>query len=42
MPAYKDEKKGTWFVQCSYRDYTGSRIWRTKRGGLATLSWTVP
>lgn len=32
MPAYKDEKKGTWFVQCSYRDYTGSRIRTTKRG----------
>ena len=32
MPVYKDEKKGTWFVQCSYRDYTGSRIRTTKRG----------
>lgn len=32
MPTYKDEKKGTWFVQCSYRDYTGSRIRTTKRG----------
>lgn len=32
MPAYKDEKKGMWFVQCSYRDYTGSRIRTTKRG----------
>ena len=32
MPAYKDEKKGTWLVRCSYRDYTGSRIRTTKRG----------
>lgn len=32
MPTHKDEKKGTWFVQCSYRDYTGSRIRTTKRG----------
>lgn len=38
MPAYKDEKKGKRFVQFSYCDYAGSRIWKTKRGGLATLS----
>ena len=32
MPAYKDEKYGTWLIQCSYRDYTGQRIRKTKRG----------
>lgn len=32
MPAYKDEKKGTWFVQCAYKDYKGERIRTTKRG----------
>lgn len=32
MPAYKDEKRGTWFVQLRYTDWTGKTARKTKRG----------
>lgn len=32
MPAYKDAKRGTWFVRFRYTDWTGRRIETTKRG----------
>lgn len=32
MPAYKDEKKGTWYVQFYYQDWQGKRIKKQKRG----------
>ncbi len=32
MPAYKDVKKGTWYVKFSYKDWTGTPRWTTKRG----------
>lgn len=32
MPAYKDEKRGTWFVVIRYTDWTGKRVETTKRG----------
>lgn len=34
MPAYKDEKRGTWYVRFRYTDWTGKRIETTKRGFL--------
>ena len=32
MPAYKDEKRGTWYARFYYTDWTGKRIETTKRG----------
>lgn len=32
MAAYKDEKRGTWFVQCSYKDAANRKQRKTKRG----------
>lgn len=32
MPAYKDEKRGTWYVQFWYTDWTGKRVHTIKRG----------
>ena len=32
MPAYKDEKKGTWRVTFRYTDWTGKKKQTTKRG----------
>lgn len=32
MPAYKDEKKKTWYVQFYCKDWTGKRIKKQKRG----------
>ena len=32
MPAYKDDKKGTWFVKFRYTDWTGKARFTTKRG----------
>lgn len=32
MPAYKDAKRGTWFVVIRYTNWTGERIETTKRG----------
>lgn len=32
MPAYKDEKKGTWFASFYYEDWTGERKKKVKRG----------
>lgn len=42
MPAYKDNKKGTWYVKCRYKDWTGNTRWCTKRGFSTkrdALSW---
>lgn len=32
MPAYKDEKKKTWYVKFSYKSWNGTTSWVTKRG----------
>lgn len=32
MPAYKDEKRGTWYVKFRYTDWTGKKIETMKRG----------
>jgi len=32
MPAYKDKKRKTWFVQLRYTDWTGKTVRKTKRG----------
>ena len=32
MPAYKDPKKGTWYVKIRYTDWQGNRKETTKRG----------
>ena len=32
MPAYKDEKKGTWYVSFHYFDWTGKNVRKLKRG----------
>lgn len=32
MPAYKDNKTGTWYVQFRYTDWKGDRIQKMKRG----------
>ena len=32
MPAYKDEKKGTWYIKLKYKDWMGERKSVTKRG----------
>lgn len=32
MPCYKDEKRGTWYVQFYYTDWTGERHKKKKRG----------
>lgn len=32
MPVYQDKEQGTWFVKCYYKDYTGKRRQRKKRG----------
>ena len=32
MPVYKDEKKGTWYVHLGYTNWTGKRVFHTKRG----------
>lgn len=32
MPAYKDEKRGTWYVKFRYTDWTGRRVETMKRG----------
>lgn len=32
MPAYKDEKKNTWYVQFYYQDWQGKNIKKKKRG----------
>lgn len=35
MPAYKDEKKGTWYAQFYYTDWQGKKH-KTKKRGFAT------
>lgn len=32
MPAYKDEQRGTWYAQFYYKDWTGARKKKLKRG----------
>ena len=32
LPAYKDAKKGTWYVKFRYTDWQGNRKETTKRG----------
>ena len=32
MPAYKDDKKGTWYVSFHYFDWTGKNVRKMKRG----------
>ena len=32
MPVYKDKKNGTWYVQVSYKDWTGKACQKRKRG----------
>lgn len=32
MPVFKDEKRGTWYVMAWYRDWTGARKQKCKRG----------
>lgn len=32
MPAYKDKERGTWYVSCVYRDWTGKKRHKVKRG----------
>ena len=32
MPAYKDEKQGTYYVSFYYTDYTGTKRKKLKRG----------
>lgn len=32
MAAYKDEKRGTWFVSFHYNDWTGKNCRKVKRG----------
>ncbi|MCL1999457.1 MAG: site-specific integrase [Turicibacter sp.] len=32
MPVYKDEKRGTWYVSCYYKDWEGNRKLKKKRG----------
>ena len=32
MPAYKDNKTGTWYVQFRYKDWKGERVQKMKRG----------
>ena len=32
MPVFKDEKRGTWYVMAWYRDWTGERKQKCKRG----------
>ena len=33
MPVYKDEKRGTWYVNYKYRDpVSGKQVWKKKRG----------
>ena len=32
MAAYKDEKRGTWYVSFYYEDWTGAKKRKVKRG----------
>ncbi len=32
MPVFKDEKRNTWYVMTRYRDWTGTRKQKCKRG----------
>jgi hypothetical protein len=32
MPAYKDDKRGTWYCKFYYTDYEGNRRQKYKRG----------
>ena len=32
MPVYKDEKRGTWFCKCNYKDWIGESKSKMKRG----------
>ena len=32
MPVYKDEKRGTWYCKCNYRDWQGETRTKLKRG----------
>ena len=32
MPVYKDEKRGTWYFKCNYRDWQGETRTKLKRG----------
>ena len=32
MPAYRDEKRGTWYFKCNYRDWQGETRTKLKRG----------
>lgn len=32
MPVYKDEKRGTWFCKCNYKDWLGESKSKMKRG----------
>ena len=32
MPVYKDKEKGTWFVTCRYKDWSGNTRQKKKRG----------
>lgn len=32
MPAFKDKKRGTWYANFYYQDWTGDRKYKCKRG----------
>ena len=44
MSVSKDPQRGTYYVQCWYKDWTGKRCKKTKRGfktKKAATSWEV-
>ena len=32
MPAYKDQKRNTWYAKFAYKNWQGEQKWVTKRG----------
>ena len=32
MPVYKDERRGTWYFKCNYRDWQGEIKTKMRRG----------
>ncbi len=32
MPVYKDDKRGTWYCKCNYKDWQGESVSKMKRG----------
>ena len=41
MPAYKDEKRNSWYCQFYYEDWQGNKKKKQKRGFKTVVLWVL-